>query len=259
MFAVKKNLFEGLPADVQREICGFFKHEHIKKVSPKFYDNVDDVYWKMKSMSVTNKVKPEDMSYRDFYESFIYEKFMKGRYWRDHFHNMINDEIFLLRHVDMKDTEGWTALLWASYNLDEKFVSILLKAGADFNYQDEGGNCPLKLAIIGQNKESILTLLNYEADIHQLDAIDNTILMDAAHYPKLCDIVKILLEKGAAVNAINKYGHTALMRAAQTSCKEVVELLLAAGADTKVVNKFGKTALTMAHSDDIREILEKIS
>jgi ankyrin repeat protein len=45
------------------------------------------------------------------------------------------------------------------------------------------------------------------------------------------EIVQLLLEKGADVNAKNKYGRTALIYATERGYTEIVQLLLEKGAD----------------------------
>jgi ankyrin repeat protein len=58
-------------------------------------------------------------------------------------------------------------------------------------------------------------------------------------------IVQLLLEKGADVNAKNKYGETALMYAAENGHTETVQLLLEKGAryDPFYKTKYGFTYL----------------
>jgi ankyrin repeat protein len=65
-------------------------------------------------------------------------------------------------------------------------------------------------------------------------------------------VVKLLLKRGAAANAVDRYGNTALMLAhtsfprgdpAQPAC---VDALLDAGCDREVVNCKGETALVCA-------------
>jgi hypothetical protein len=60
------------------------------------------------------------------------------------------------------------------------------------------------------------------------------------------EIVELLLEKGAAINAQNRFGATPLMAAAANERKEVVKLLMERGADDTIKNKFDQGAHTMA-------------
>jgi ankyrin repeat protein len=55
-----------------------------------------------------------------------------------------------------------------------------------------------------------------------------------------------LVDRGSDVNAGDKMGATALMKAAEMGRIEMVELLLSKGADLKVVDQGGTTALQRA-------------
>lgn len=54
------------------------------------------------------------------------------------------------------------------------------------------------------------------------------------------NIVKLLLESGAVVDAKTSHGVTPLMRAIQSCRPECVKLLLEAGADIEATNERGK-------------------
>lgn len=80
--------------------------------------------------------------------------------------------------------------------------------------------------------------------IRSLDETDTTPLMYAA----LCgtpDVIRVLVNHGARVNAPNRFGATALMWAA-TSRTENVKTLLALGADVNAQTANGRTALLTA-------------
>ncbi|MCJ1270776.1 hypothetical protein MMC22_010673 [Lobaria immixta] len=74
-------------------------------------------------------------------------------------------------------------------------------------------------------------------------------------------VVWLLLEKGADVNARNKYGKTALYEAVQHGHEAVVRLLLEEGADVNAKDKYGDAALIAAtqggHEAVVRLLLEK--
>lgn len=57
------------------------------------------------------------------------------------------------------------------------------------------------------------------------------------------DVVRLLLDRGADVNACGDGGRTPLHYAAHHGHLEVIDLLLAAGADLSAVNDFGQTPL----------------
>lgn len=59
-------------------------------------------------------------------------------------------------------------------------------------------------------------------------------------------IVRDLHERGADVDARDRYGQTALMLAAHTGHREVVETLIAHRANLNITAKFGLSALMLA-------------
>jgi len=60
------------------------------------------------------------------------------------------------------------------------------------------------------------------------------------------EIVQLLLDNGADINAQNKTGYTPLHHAVENNQKDVVMLLLAAKADASIVNKRGKKPIDTA-------------
>jgi ankyrin repeat protein len=73
---------------------------------------------------------------------------------------------------------------------------------------------------------------------------------------------RALLDRGAAVNAMNVDGKTALMAAAARGHVETVRLLLDHGAAVDTTNIHGRTALTYAeetgHTDVARMLRERM-
>ncbi len=69
------------------------------------------------------------------------------------------------------------------------------------------------------------------------------------------EIVKLLLDKGADINAQNKTGYTPIHHAVENNQKDIVILLIAAKADVSIVNKRGNkpldTALEKKHKNII--------
>ena len=58
--------------------------------------------------------------------------------------------------------------------------------------------------------------------------------------------VKLLLDRGANVNAATKDGYTALHAASSFGRPEIIELLLSRGADRSALDKRKRTPLTIA-------------
>ena len=93
-------------------------------------------------------------------------------------------------------------------------------------------------------------LIEKGADINAADSCGYSILMEACRSGHI-DIAKYLIEKGADVNARDMFSRTALMFANNTNrseedCIKLMKLLIENGADTEVENKLTRTVLLQA-------------
>ena len=73
------------------------------------------------------------------------------------------------------------------------------------------------------------------------------------------DMVKMLLQKGADINKIQRDGSTSLHAAAFYGQPLVVGLLLEYGARADIKNRWGQTALEESHSADITNLIQNAS
>jgi uncharacterized protein len=85
-------------------------------------------------------------------------------------------------------------------------------------------------AVVTGNAEMVRALLDSGADINSLDRYGQTALMKAAHAGH-SEIVRILVERGAELNCTAKYRTSALMLAVIADHPDIVELLVRAGSD----------------------------
>jgi ankyrin repeat protein len=98
--------------------------------------------------------------------------------------------------------------------------------------------------------DSLTLLLDAKTDTEERIAGETPLMLAAKNGH--VDAVKLLLDRGAQVNARNpempdsKRGMTALMLAAQQGHDEVVRMLLERGADVTIKTRFGRTALDLA-------------
>jgi ankyrin repeat protein len=138
---------------------------------------------------------------------------------------------------------GWSPLLVATQNRYYKLGAYLISRGADVNLTNKGAWTPLYLATDNRNIESG----DYPVRKPDMDHLD---------------FIKLLLDKGANVNArmkdstetrtvftnqwLDENGATAFLRASQSGDIELMKLLLAHGADPKIDTALHVTALQVA-------------
>lgn len=110
-----------------------------------------------------------------------------------------------------------------------------------------------KQAVVSGDAEAVRALLTAGADVNALDRYGQTALMLAAHKGHAL-IVRELVSHGANLDHTAKFGLSALMLAVIADHPEVVRLLLEAGSDAALRGSrhtapfFDKTALELADS-----------
>jgi ankyrin repeat protein len=168
--------------------------------------------------------------------------------------------------INDEDPIGRTTLLAAAYCGHTEIVKLLLDKGAEVNPKNDYGFTPLMAAADNGYLEIVKLLLDKGADVNTKHKTGNTALIGAAErgfprtglFPKKrtevnpqeqnnrMEIVKLLLDKGAEVNAKNENGYTALIAAAEFGRTEIVKLLLDRGADINARTNEGLTAIEQA-------------
>lgn len=137
----------------------------------------------------------------------------------------------------------------------------------------ERGHVPtsgtLIIAIINRHMEIAKLLIeNYSDAIEYNDVIaykdsqnGMTALMHAAEsgygFGDM-DLVKLLLEKGADIDAKDRLGRTALIHASMKGKTDIIELLIKSGADATIKDDFGNTASRYAaakYSEDFKSMM----
>jgi len=146
--------------------------------------------------------------------------------------------------VNARGPGGATPFMFAALYADLATVNDLLGRGADINAHDDEGATPLMWAIGDAAKAR--ALIERGANVNARSTHGRTALMIAAGQTGTASTVKLLLDKGARVDAVSSslFGTTtALTDAAYSGNEEAFKLLVAAGADLK---KGGPAALGLS-------------
>src|SRR5262249_23102455 len=127
------------------------------------------------------------------------------------------------------DQRGATPFFLAAKAADPELMRLLLAHGADPNIGTKGGTTSLMVA-------SGVGVFNPGEDFRS----------GPTGEPFALEAVKICLEHGADVNAVDEEGETALHGSAYVGRNSVAQLLIDKGATLDVVNKAGWTPLRIA-------------
>ena len=111
---------------------------------------------------------------------------------------------------NLADNNGCCALHYAVLAPFDAAVVLLLVRGANVNVRLPNGSTPLLLATIKAHTRLVTRLCRFKGtDVNLADREGHTPLMVAARSGH-AEMVKDLLEHGAAFDAVDKDGHTAL-------------------------------------------------
>jgi ankyrin repeat protein len=184
--------------------------------------------------------------------------------------------------VNARNERGHSPVLIAQYHHKRDLVGVLLSAKptldifdaasvgdtarvgalverdpALVNAYSNDGFYPLGLAAFFGHPETVRLLLARGADVSQ--AARNPMRVQALHAgaaSKSFEVVQLLVEAGAPVNAQQDKGWAPLHEAVRQGSEPMVRLLLAHGADPKLQNDDGKSAIGLAADEGKPAILK---
>ena len=143
------------------------------------------------------------------------------------------------------DPRGQPALILALQTESLKVARVLLDAkGVQVDIRNRAGETPLMMAALKAEVDAATALLAHGAAVQK----DGWSPLHYAATGGSAAIVRLLLSKGAALEARSPNGSTPLMMAARYGNEEAVDALLAAGADRSAKNDLGMDASAFAAS-----------
>lgn len=154
-------------------------------------------------------------------------------------------------HATVRRSRQQAPIIWALFFLT--VITLGCTSDADMNEE-------FAMAAKHGDTERVQALLQQGANVNAVDRqFGATALMWAAHEGHT-DIVRLLLDSGASIDAQQSLGRTALWYTAQQGRIGPAEILIAAGANVDLASKDGKTphdiALERGHRD-IADLLTK--
>ena len=145
--------------------------------------------------------------------------------------------------IDNVDATGCTALSWAVQCRDRDCAEQLLFRGSDPGIVDFSGRNPLHYAVSSGDIAITQLLVSANADVNSKETNGVTALHMAATLEEGTPIIELLLFRGASPDSEDNEGFRPLHRAVYNNNPGNSQLLLDRGANINAANKFGTTAL----------------
>ena len=162
--------------------------------------------------------------------------------------------ISLTDDVNIRNSEGNSALFITALKNRKQVGELLLAKNADIFSTNVNNNSPLRLAL---KYPAVQNWMITSKTIRSTDGSGNTVLHYAAEW-QYSDSITTLITKGADINARNANGETCLFNAAKTNNPDVIQAIIDAGASIKDRDNLGSTPLHTAVRWDAEKSAEKL-
>jgi len=155
-----------------------------------------------------------------------------------------------------RDERGQTGLILALREKSPKVTELLL-ASPKVKVEERNGNdeSPLMMAALKGNLDAVNKLIARDADINKTG-------WAPLHYAATTgqiEVMKVLLDKSAFIDAESPNGSTPLMMAAMYGSTDAVKLLIDEGADLNMKNQQNMTALDFARKGNRPDAVDLIT
>ncbi|XP_060078192.1 uncharacterized protein LOC132557690 isoform X2 [Ylistrum balloti] len=154
--------------------------------------------------------------------------------------------------VNMQDSNGNTAIHYAVSHCNFEIVNLLLDTGkVDLDKQNKAGYTPTMLATLAypqtERQQEVVHRLFTMGNINARASKDGQTALMLAVSQGRTEMVKLLLQNGANVNAQDNEGSTAMMVGCEHGYTEIVKLLMAQpDYDPSLADNDGSTPLSIA-------------
>ena len=156
----------------------------------------------------------------------------------------------------IEPVRGETGLMVALREKAMKAFNTLLNArGINLEIRAANGDTALMIAAYTSNKPAVVALLAHEAEVNQTG-------WTALHYAATVgnnEIVQLLLDHHAYIDAESPNKTTPIMMAARGGHILTVKLLLDGGADATLKNELGMTAIDFAKNHGKQDIVDGLT
>lgn len=135
---------------------------------------------------------------------------------------------------------GINDMFLALYEDDIKTVSQKLEQGIDVNAKNDTGQTLLHAT---QNMDMVKMLISKGANVNAIDDDSMTPMFN-----KDIDLIKVLVEAGADIMHRTKKGNTTVMWYTYSGYMEAIEYMISLGVDVNAKNEDGQTAYDIAET-----------
>jgi ankyrin repeat protein/L-ascorbate metabolism protein UlaG (beta-lactamase superfamily) len=149
-----------------------------------------------------------------------------------------------------------TALLIASFKGNLQIVTFLIDKGADIHKRDRFGASALHMASLGGNEGVVALLLSKGAKIN-VRATNGKGPLQMAFEKQHTGVIDLFLKRGIAINnTIDQFNRTLLHKSAILGKPKVTKLLLERGANINAKDKTQRTALDLAKASGHKGVIQ---
>ena len=168
-------------------------------------------------------------------------------------HGIVSPGILTRRHVSIQDFWGDTMLHLMSidtWDIGEELMAAIILRSRDVSIPNDRELTPLHSAVLQVNHTAVRLLIAAGAEVPNKECIyvGKTLLSDAIVL-KDFDMVKLLLDGGARIDADDTYDMQPLHHAASVGNLDAMHLLIERGADLGVISMVGTPLHEAANTD----------